>query len=63
MQRAEKEIPIIDVVNITIISIRPVRRPGVCKFEPISAVLKTGPIFNQNDALDAEVAYLNERLF
>ena len=46
MDRIEKVISIAHVVDVAVIVIRPIGRPHIDKFKPISAVLETRTIFH-----------------
>ena len=54
MQGIDQEVFLVDVVDVAIVRIRPTRRPRIDEFKPVSRVLETWTILNQDDALHAE---------
>jgi hypothetical protein len=55
MHGIDQEVLLVDVVNVVIVRIRPIRRPRIDKFKPVSRVQETWTILNQDDALHAEL--------
>lgn len=55
MHGIDQEVLVIDVVNIAIVRIRPTRRPWIDEFEPVSRVLETWTILDEDDVLHAEL--------
>jgi hypothetical protein len=55
MHGIDQEVLFVGVVNVVIVRIRPIRRPRIDEFKPVSRVLETWTILNQDDALHAEL--------
>ncbi len=49
MQGVEQEVFVIDIVNVAIVRIRPRRGPRIYKFKPVSGVLESRTILNQDN--------------
>jgi len=49
MQGVEQEVFVIDIVNVAIVRIRPSRWPRIYKFKPVSGVLESRTILNQDN--------------
>src|SRR5579859_840025 len=54
MHRTEKEISVVDVINVHLIGIRPAYRPRLNDGEPVSAILKARRAFHDHGTSDAE---------
>ena len=60
MDGIEKIVTVVHVVNVAIVIIRPVHRPGLREFKPISAVLEARLVFHNYRMADMEVMLATE---
>ena len=60
MEHVKQKVFIIHVVNVAIVIIRPVHRPGLREFKPISAVLEARFVIHNYRMADMEVMLATE---
>ena len=60
MDGIEKIVTVVHVVNVAIVIVRPIRRPGLREFKPISAVLEARFVIHNYRMADMEVMLATE---